>query len=357
MANKKYPYETDGPMKDIAASYPGGLNIQVPKTAQQQANDLLGQINNRPGFQYDPSTDPLWQNIRSQYIHNGQRAMEDTMGQAAGLTGGYGSTYAQGAGQQAYNEYLLGLNGELATAYDRARTAYDADTADLYNRYNLALGAAQDEYNRGRDALADERYAQEYADDQAYREWQMRQAELDRQDQLNKQSQNMAYEMAMNMISTGQTPSAELLAQAGVSADYARSMAGYYAQQAALAAGYGGSSGRSSGSSGGRSSGGGGSRGGGSGSGSGRGSGNSDGLDSSKGGTITDAQQAQMVDYAIQYGLDTAQRRFASLFPQAKYPNRAQVWELIKNAYKARTEGRSAGSTPLRQQKNLDAPI
>jgi len=352
MANKKYPYETDGPLKDITASYPGGLNIQVPKTAQQQAKDLLGQINNRPGFQYDPSTDPLWQNIRSQYVHNGQRAMEDTMGQAAGLTGGYGSTYAQGAGQQAYNEYLLGLNGELATAYDRARTAYDADTADLYNRYNLALGAAQDEYNRGRDALADERYAQEYADDQAYREWQMRQAELDRQDQLNKQSQNMAYEMAMNMISTGQTPSAELLAQAGVSTDYARSMAGYYAQQAALAAG-GGSSG----------------------------GGNdsqrsytpgktpkspnppaaedyiSDGLDSSKGGTITDAQQAQMVDYAIQYGLDTAQRRFASLFPQAKYPNRAQVWEIIKNAYKARTQGRSAGSTPLRQQKNLDAPI
>jgi hypothetical protein len=236
----------------------------MPKTAQQQANDLLGQINNRPEFSYDPNTDPLWQAMVNQYVHQGQRAMKDTMGQAAGLTGGYGSSYAQAAGQQQYDEYLTRLNGELGTVYDRARAAYDAEGQDLYNRYNLALGAAQDAYNRDRDALADQRYAREYADDQAYREWQMQQAELDRQDSKDKAAQSQAYEMAMTMISTGQTPPAELLSAAGISPEFASSMSSYYARMAAAQQSGGGSSGRSSGGrSGGRSGGGSGGRGGG----------------------------------------------------------------------------------------------
>lgn len=218
----------------------------MPKTAQQQANDLLGQINNRPAFSYDPDTDPLWQAMVNQYVHQGQRAMKDTMGQAAGLTGGYGSSYAQAAGQQQYDEYLTRLNGELGTVYDRARAAYDAEGQDLYNRYNLALGAAQDAYNRDRDAMADQRYAREYADDQAYREWQMQQAELDRQDSKDKAAQSQAYEMAMTMISTGQTPPAELLSAAGISPEFASSMSSYYARMAAAQQSGGGSGSTSS---------------------------------------------------------------------------------------------------------------
>ena len=34
---------------------------------------------------------------------------QDTIGSAAALTGGYGNSYAQNAGNQAYNQYLLGL--------------------------------------------------------------------------------------------------------------------------------------------------------------------------------------------------------------------------------------------------------
>lgn len=230
------------------------------EAAQQQANDLLTEYDNRAAFAYDPNADGSFQALKNQYVHQGRRAMEDTMGQAAGLTGGYGSSYGQSVGNQAYNEYLTQLNAQIPALAQQARAAYDAEGQRMLDRYNLALNAANTAYSQGRDALGDLRYEQEWAqqqkayeDDLAYRQWQQRQSEQDR-----------AYQMVMQMLSTGQTPNAQLLAQAGVSADYAKRMANYYKQQAAKTAtgssgGGSGSRGSSSGSRGSSSGGGGGS--------------------------------------------------------------------------------------------------
>lgn len=222
--------------------------IEKGNAAQQQANDLLSQIDNRPAFQYDAATDPLYQSYKDQYVHQGKRAMEDTMGQAAGLTGGYGSTYSQSVGNQAYNEYLTKLSAEIPVLAQQARAAYDAEGQRMMDRYNLALNEANTAYAQGRDALGDIRYDKEYADQLAYQEWQKQQAQQQWDYKVSQESKSQAYEMAMQMISTGQTPSNDLLAQAGISADYARAMAAYYKQQAALAGSSGG--GRSSGRSG-----------------------------------------------------------------------------------------------------------
>ena len=46
-------------------------------------------------------------------MQQGKQAMQDTMGQAAALTGGYGSTYGQAVGQQQYDAYLQNLNDEV----------------------------------------------------------------------------------------------------------------------------------------------------------------------------------------------------------------------------------------------------
>jgi guanine deaminase len=59
-------------------------------------------------------------------MQQGQQAMRDTMGQAAALTGGYGNTYAQQAGEQAYAAYLSRLNDVLPELYGEA-----------YNRFGL----------------------------------------------------------------------------------------------------------------------------------------------------------------------------------------------------------------------------
>lgn len=118
------------------------------KTAEQWAQQmqaLMGEIENREPFSYDPEADTLYRQYREQYQTLGRQAMEDTMGQAAGLTGGYGSTYGQTAGAEAYESYLGKLNELLPEFYDRKQAAYDSRTDQLYDALSFAAGQKKDE--------------------------------------------------------------------------------------------------------------------------------------------------------------------------------------------------------------------
>lgn len=118
---------------------------------QSQMDSLRSQIDNRKPFQYDVNGDALYQQYKDRYIHNGQRAMQDTMGQAAALTGGYGSSYAQNVGQQAYNEYMTGLNDVIPELYQLALDKYDRDTANLKDQYAMYADLDTQDYGRWQD--------------------------------------------------------------------------------------------------------------------------------------------------------------------------------------------------------------
>ena len=70
---------------------------------------LYDQITGRKAFSYDPQADAQAKNYAYLYTQKGREAMADTMGQAAALTGGYASSYAQTASQQAYDRYMRDL--------------------------------------------------------------------------------------------------------------------------------------------------------------------------------------------------------------------------------------------------------
>lgn len=120
---------------------------------QAQMDATLQDILSRKDFSYDVNADPLYQQYRDQYMRNGQIAMGDTMGQAAQLTGGYGNSYAQQAGQQAYNGYMQGLNDKIPELYSLAMQAYNNQTDDMMNRYSLMGTAENSEYGRYQDGM------------------------------------------------------------------------------------------------------------------------------------------------------------------------------------------------------------
>ena len=120
-----------------------------------QIAGLYDQIMNRPAFSYDANRDPLYQKYRDAYIRDGQRAMQDTMGAAAALTGGYGNSWANTAGYQAYGEYLKALNDKLPELEKNARERYDAEGKTLTDKANLALSMDNREYGWYRDAMND----------------------------------------------------------------------------------------------------------------------------------------------------------------------------------------------------------
>lgn len=113
-----------------------------------QINALMDQINNREEFSYDPNNDTLFQNYLSSMQVAGANAMQDTMGQAAALTGGYDSTYATSAANQAYNNYIQGAYDNLDDYYGMALNQYNAEGDALYNKLGMYQTADDIEYNR-----------------------------------------------------------------------------------------------------------------------------------------------------------------------------------------------------------------
>ena len=113
-------------------------------------NILEGYLNRDP-FSYDLNGDALYQQYKDKYIQHGKMAMQDTMGQAAAMTGGYGNSYAQSAGQQAYQNSLDNLNDIVPELYQMAYDRYNQSGQDMLNQ----LGVLDADYNRGYTAAKD----------------------------------------------------------------------------------------------------------------------------------------------------------------------------------------------------------
>lgn len=127
-----------------------------------QISGLLEQLQGR-NFEYDVASDPMYQALREQWLRDGNLAMQDTMAQASQLTGGYGNSYAQMAGQQAYQGYMRGLNEMIPDLKEAARADYDAETAALLQQYSLLMEQDEQDYGRYMDYLAQQNYENEFA--------------------------------------------------------------------------------------------------------------------------------------------------------------------------------------------------
>lgn len=124
-------------------------------TYGEALKEQLNKINNRPKFSYDLNADALYQQYKDQYINQGRLAMQDAMGQASALTGGYGNSYAATVGNQAYQSYLTQLNNVVPELYQMAYTKYNQEGQDLKDVYNILQNQYNTEYGEYRDKVAD----------------------------------------------------------------------------------------------------------------------------------------------------------------------------------------------------------
>lgn len=159
-----------GSAMDIAAdrlkqnqSQPSGY--QSPYS--EQLNALLDKILNRKDFSYDMNADPLYQQYKNQYTELGQKAMQDTIGNAASLTGGYASSAANTAGSQAYQSYLKQLNNVVPELYNAAYNRYQNEGNALYEQLSALQGMDASEYARYRDTVSDKQWNDEFLYKQA----------------------------------------------------------------------------------------------------------------------------------------------------------------------------------------------
>ena len=139
-SKKTYNYDLQSAAKEAYQSY-RQLEASTPDYTSK-IGKLAQDIANRERFSYNPATDAAYQYYADRYRRQGKLAMQDTVGQATQLSGGYDNSYANTVGQQQYNAYLAELGGVIPSLKDAALNTYNAEGNDLNNRL-AALQAAQ----------------------------------------------------------------------------------------------------------------------------------------------------------------------------------------------------------------------
>lgn len=131
-------------------------NRQYQSNWQNQIDEYLGKIQNRDPFSYDLNADALYRQYAEDYIRQGKMAMMDTMGQAAALTGGYGNSYAQNVGQQAYNQQVSQIQNIVPDLYNMALNRYIAEGDQMRNNLSMLQQQENQDYGRFYDRLAEQ---------------------------------------------------------------------------------------------------------------------------------------------------------------------------------------------------------
>ena len=178
----------------------------------EQIRDLYEQITGRGAFRYDSATDPLYQQYRQSYIQQGKAAMRDSMGQAAALTGGYGSSYAQAVGQQQYDAYLRRLADILPETYAMALESWQAEGDALRGKYETTAALEKSDYDRYLDELGQYNRELSLARDDAQTAYER----MIYSDETAYDRQQDAYSRLLSLMAAGYAPGVEEYAAAGL---------------------------------------------------------------------------------------------------------------------------------------------
>lgn len=148
-------------LQDTLGKQPGAFESDY----KGALDNLYSQVVGREKFTYDMNTDILYQQYKDQYMRAGNKAMQDTLGQASALTGGYDNSYAQSVAQQTYQGYLGELNNRIPELYQMAFDRYQQEGNDLYQQFSMASDLYGKEYAQYRDQVADWQADRGYATD------------------------------------------------------------------------------------------------------------------------------------------------------------------------------------------------
>lgn len=121
---------------------------------QERIDALADAILNRKAFSYDKNSDPLYQQYEESYTRGGKRGMQDTLAQVSARTGGLASSYATGAAQQTYNNYMAELANKVPELWQLARSMYLEDLAQDREDLGMLMGLEENAYGMFQDELS-----------------------------------------------------------------------------------------------------------------------------------------------------------------------------------------------------------
>jgi hypothetical protein len=131
----------------------GNYAIQLPvEQYDQRINSLLNSIENRQ-FSYDANSDPNMAAYRKAAIREGRRATQDTMSQAAMMTGGKLSSAAVTAGAQQNNYYASQIADKYPELYQQAYNRWVQQLSNDAQSANLLMQQRSAQWNQAEQAF------------------------------------------------------------------------------------------------------------------------------------------------------------------------------------------------------------
>lgn len=146
---------------------PSGFGYQSAPAYQDKYTDrideLLNDILNRDDFSYNALEDPLYQQYRDQYRREGERVMQDALGQLSARTGGLASSWAGTAAQQQGDYYASMAADKIPELYQLAYSMYMDDIDSQVRDLGLLEQMSSTQYDRYRDTMDDWRNDRSFA--------------------------------------------------------------------------------------------------------------------------------------------------------------------------------------------------
>ena len=144
---------------DAGGGAGGGVLTQSQMTTaytkqlmENALSNLLAMQNRK--FKYDAHSSPLYSIVQKQAEENARLASGRAYAQAKAATGGYGSSYATLAADEAGRQAMRELDDQQLALYEAARSEFEAENASALDWYNTTKQLYEDAYVLEQDAKA-----------------------------------------------------------------------------------------------------------------------------------------------------------------------------------------------------------
>ena len=144
---------------DAGGGMGGGVLTQTQMTTaytkqlmENALSNLLAMQNRK--FKYDAHSSPLYSIVQKQAEENARLASGRAYAQAKAATGGYGSSYATLAADEAGRQAMRELDDQQLALYEAARSEFEAENASALDWYNTTKQLYEDAYVLEQDAKA-----------------------------------------------------------------------------------------------------------------------------------------------------------------------------------------------------------
>ena len=144
---------------DAGGGAGGGVLTQSQMTTaytkqlmENALSNLLAMQNRK--FKYDAHSSPLYSIVQKQAEENARLASGRAYAQAKAATGGYGSSYATLAADEAGRQAMRELDDQQLALYEAARSEFEAENASALDWYNTTKQLYEDAYLLEQDAKA-----------------------------------------------------------------------------------------------------------------------------------------------------------------------------------------------------------